>query len=102
MTPEILQKIKDKAKNPDPRFWGNKYEHEAFEKGFTAGASFVLSSPEVLREVLRPFAEWERDNVIADGAPKRIYRPDGKRYTTEELIQKYIADNKQKEYERHS
>ena len=35
------------------------------------------------------FAKWLRDNTVADGAPKLLFRPDMKRYTIEELYDLY-------------
>ena len=35
------------------------------------------------------FAKWLRDNTVADGAPKLLFRTEMKRYTIEELYDLY-------------
>lgn len=69
-----------------------EYESALNQIIFEKGATFATTSPEVLKEILGPFAHWLRDNTLDDGAPKRIYKTEGKRYTTEELINKFIQE----------
>ena len=44
---------------------------------------------DVMRMMAVAFAKWLRDNTVADGAPKLLFRPDMKRYTIEELYDLY-------------
>ena len=43
----------------------------------------------VMRMMAVSFAKWLRDNTVADGAPKLLFRLDMKRYTIEELYDLY-------------
>jgi hypothetical protein len=43
----------------------------------------------VMRMMAVAFAKWLRDNTVADGAPKLLFRPEMKRYTIEELYDLY-------------
>jgi hypothetical protein len=50
----------------------------------------ALRIDDVVRMKAVSFAKWLRDNTVADGAPKLLFRPDMKRYTIEELYDFYI------------
>jgi hypothetical protein len=49
----------------------------------------ALQQADVMRWVAVAFAKWLRDNTVADGATKLLFRPDMKRYTIEELYDLY-------------
>lgn len=45
LSESIKTKISKEANNPNPRFWGNAYEHDVYAKGYTAAAESILSNP---------------------------------------------------------
>lgn len=66
---------------------------------FTAGADFATTDPSILQAILQPFAEWvlkENYHNSGNGNWLKIGKSRSVLYATEELIQKYFADNKQK------
>lgn len=72
---------------------------DGYLEGFTAGASFATTDPEMMKAMLKPFAEWlgEKYTVVVLEESNIWRRYNSSEYfTTEELISKYITD-KQKE-----
>lgn len=69
------ERIAQAAKNPNPKFWGNDYEHDAFEKGYIAGAEAEATRAAGLVECLQGIKAsceatgskyWQRDHIIND------------------------------------
>lgn len=63
---------------------------------FRKGVEWATSDPLILQGLLQPFGEFLRKSYEPWYTQWKEYKS-GKTYTTEELIQKYFADNKQKE-----
>lgn len=64
-----------------PEFLKPKYELDIF----------------IIKQKATLFAEWLRNNTVADDAPKLLFRPDMKRYTIEELYDLYVLTIKETE-----
>lgn len=86
-TQDIINEAAEKQANAGTPFHVRK---DAFHWMFEQGATFALSTPELWREGYLNWANWLRDNTVADGAPKVIYKPTMERKTTDELFDLYI------------
>lgn len=106
----ITEIVKKKAKEYSQNKWA--FEHDmpgslsllkrlkvdSSTTDFTAGASFASTDPEMMKAMLKPFAEWIRTFELLE-------RENGQwviesQLTDEQIVKAFIADLKQKEDEK--